>query len=58
VLVRATKDTSLQFEDYYGFVRGRYYEQFAILVVDKDGNEMSDVSRVTIDSQCKQTNKH
>jgi len=57
VLARATKDTSLQFED-YGFVGGRYYEQFAISVVDKDGNEMSDVSRVTIDSQCKQINKH
>ena len=57
MLARATKDTSLQFED-YGFVGGRYYEQFAISVVDEHGNEMSDVSRVTIDSQCKQINKH
>ena len=57
MLAKATKDTSLEFED-YGFVGGRYYEQFAISVVDRDGNKISDVSLITIDSQCKQINKH
>jgi len=53
VLARVIRKTSLQFEDLEFHGRGRYYELFAISVVDKDGNERSDGSRITVDSQRK-----
>jgi len=53
LLAWATTETSLQFEDLEFHGGGRYYEQFAISVVDQDGNERSDGSRITVDSQRK-----
>ncbi|XP_065912639.1 striated muscle preferentially expressed protein kinase-like isoform X2 [Dysidea avara] len=50
VLTRFTTDTSLQFGE-FKFVRGGLYAEFAISVVDIDWNEMSDSSKITVDSQ-------
>ncbi|XP_065912633.1 hemicentin-1-like isoform X3 [Dysidea avara] len=50
VLTRSTTDTSLQFGE-FKFVRGKLFAQFAISLVDSHGNEMSDSSRITVDSR-------
>ena len=49
MLQKLSNETSLTFEGFHFGGLGRLYAEFAISVVDSNGNQISDNTRITVD---------